>query len=33
MCFAADENEVLEFVERGEWESAGGKRERSRYSR
>jgi hypothetical protein len=30
---AADEREMLESVERGEWKSAGGKRERARYSR
>jgi predicted DNA binding CopG/RHH family protein len=29
----ADEKELLESVERGEWKSAGGKRERPRYSR
>ena len=29
----ADEKELLESVERGEWRSAGGKRERARYSR
>ncbi|MCA1584971.1 MAG: hypothetical protein LC791_09435 [Acidobacteria bacterium] len=30
----ADENELLESVERGEWKSAGGgKRERGRFSR
>jgi predicted DNA binding CopG/RHH family protein len=29
----ADETELLESVERGEWKSAGGKRERSRYAR
>lgn len=29
----ADERELLASVERGEWKSAGGKRERSRYVR
>ena len=29
----ADEKELLESVERGEWKSAGGKRERTRYAR
>ncbi len=34
MKIDADEKELLESVERGEWKSAGGgKRERSRYSR
>jgi hypothetical protein len=34
MKFDADEKELLESVERGEWKSArGGKRERARYSR
>ena len=34
MKFDADEKELLESVERGEWKSAtGGKRERTRYSR
>jgi predicted DNA binding CopG/RHH family protein len=28
-----DEKELLESVERGEWKSTGGKRERTRYSR
>ena len=29
----ADEKELLESVERGEWKSAGAKRERTRYAR
>lgn len=29
----ADEKELLESVERGEWKSTGGKRERARYPR
>ena len=29
----ADEKELLESVERGEWKSTAGKRERTRYSR
>jgi predicted DNA binding CopG/RHH family protein len=29
----ADEKQLLESVERGEWKSTGGKRERTRYSR
>ena len=34
MKMDADEKELLEFVERGDWKSAkGGKRERARYSR
>ena len=34
MTMDADEKEVLDAVERGEWKSAkGGKRERARYSR
>ena len=34
MKLDADEKELLESVERGEWKSAaGGKRERTRYSR
>jgi predicted DNA binding CopG/RHH family protein len=34
MKLDADEKELLEFIERGEWKSAaGGKRQRSRYSR
>jgi predicted DNA binding CopG/RHH family protein len=33
MKIDADEKELLESVERGEWKSAGGKRERSRFSR
>jgi hypothetical protein len=34
MKIDADEKELLESVERGEWKSAGGgKRERTRYSR
>jgi hypothetical protein len=34
MKMDADEKELLESVERGEWKSAkGGKRERARYSR
>ena len=33
MKIDADEKEPLESVERGEWKSAGGKRERTRYSR
>jgi hypothetical protein len=34
MKLDADEKEMLESVERGEWQSArGGKRERTRYSR
>jgi predicted DNA binding CopG/RHH family protein len=34
MKIDADEKELLESVERGEWKSAkGGKRERARYSR
>ena len=34
MKIAADEKELLESVERGEWKSVGdGKRERTRYSR
>ena len=33
MKIDADEKELLESVERGEWKSAGNKRERSRFSR
>jgi hypothetical protein len=33
MKLDADEKELLDSVERGEWKSAGGKRERARYSR
>jgi len=33
MKIEADEKELLESVDRGEWKSAGGKRERMRYSR
>jgi predicted DNA binding CopG/RHH family protein len=33
MKIDADEKELLESVERGEWRSAGGKRERARFSR
>jgi predicted DNA binding CopG/RHH family protein len=33
MKLDADDNELLESVERGEWKSTGGKRERTRYSR
>ena len=33
MKIDADEKELLESVDRGEWKSAGGKRERTRYSR
>ncbi len=33
MKIDADEKELLESVERGEWKSAGGKRERARFSR
>ena len=33
MKLEVDEKELLESVERGEWKSAGGKRERQRYSR
>jgi predicted DNA binding CopG/RHH family protein len=33
MKLDADEKELLESVERGEWKSAGGKRERTRYAR
>jgi len=33
MKIDADEKELLESVERGEWKSAGGKRERTRYAR
>jgi predicted DNA binding CopG/RHH family protein len=33
MKIDADERELLESVERGEWQSAGGKRERTRYAR
>jgi predicted DNA binding CopG/RHH family protein len=33
MKIDADEKELLESVERGEWKSTGGKRERTRYSR
>jgi len=33
MKIDADEKELLESVERGEWKSAGGKRGRTRYSR
>ena len=33
MKLDADEKEVLESVERGEWKSTGGKRERTRYTR
>ena len=29
----ADEKDLLQSVERGEWKSAGGKRERTRYAR
>ena len=33
MKIDADEKELLESVGRGEWKSAGGKRERARFSR
>ena len=33
MKIDADEKELLESVVRGEWKSAGGKRERTRYAR
>jgi predicted DNA binding CopG/RHH family protein len=33
MKLDADEKELLESVEQGEWKSTGGKRERTRYSR
>jgi predicted DNA binding CopG/RHH family protein len=33
MKIDADEKKLLESVERGEWKSTGGKRERTRYSR
>ena len=33
MKIDADEKDLLESVERGEWKSAGGKRERTRYAR
>jgi predicted DNA binding CopG/RHH family protein len=33
MKIDADEKDLLESVERGEWKSAGGKRERTRHSR
>ena len=33
MKIDVDEKELLESVERGEWKSAGGKRERARFSR
>jgi predicted DNA binding CopG/RHH family protein len=33
MKLDAEEKELLESVERGEWKSAGGKRERTRYAR
>ena len=33
MKLDADEKQLLESVERGEWKSAGGKRERTRYAR
>jgi predicted DNA binding CopG/RHH family protein len=33
MKLDADEKELLESAERGEWKSAGGKRERTRYAR
>jgi predicted DNA binding CopG/RHH family protein len=33
MKIDADEKELIESVERGDWKSAGGKRERTRYSR
>jgi predicted DNA binding CopG/RHH family protein len=33
MKMDADEKELLDSVERGEWKSAKGKRERARYSR
>jgi predicted DNA binding CopG/RHH family protein len=33
MKIDADEKELLESVDRGEWKSAAGKRERTRYSR
>jgi predicted DNA binding CopG/RHH family protein len=33
MKLDADEKQLLESVERGEWKSAGGKRVRTRYSR
>ena len=33
MKIDADEKELLESVDRGEWKSAGGKRERTRYAR
>ena len=32
MKIDADEKDLLESVERGEWKSAGGKRERTRYA-
>ena len=33
MKLEADEKELLESVDRGEWKSFGGKRERTRYAR
>jgi predicted DNA binding CopG/RHH family protein len=33
MKLDADEKELLESVERGEWKAAGGKRERARYAK
>ena len=33
MKLDADEQELLESVERGDWKSRGGKRERARYAR
>ena len=33
MKIDVDEKDLLESVERGEWKSGGGKRERTRYSR
>ena len=33
MKIDANEKELLDSVERGEWKSAGGKRERTRYAR
>ena len=33
MKLDADEKDVLESVERGDWKSTGGKRERTRYAR
>jgi predicted DNA binding CopG/RHH family protein len=33
MKLDAEEKELLESVERGEWKSSGGKRERTRYAR